>query len=88
MEVEDMWDDDEDMRTMFGQQPDNRSQVVAQHNTSNPDSIHAASDELVSALESLIDRCNNSTDSCNWDEVIAAEAVLERIYKSRSKEKP
>ena len=49
---------------------------------------HIESDELESALEALVDRCNNGADSCNWEEVIAAEAVLERIYKSRSTEKP
>ena len=34
-------------------------------------------------LESLVDLCNNSIFFCNADEVISAEAALERLYQSR-----
>ena len=34
-------------------------------------------------LERLVDRCNQSNDSSNWDETIAAEAALERLYRAR-----
>lgn len=36
-------------------------------------------------LERLVERCNNSADMASCDEVIAAEAALERLYKSRKK---
>ena len=41
-------------------------------------------DGLEMALEQLVNRCNNGHDSSTWDEVIAAEAALERLYKSRA----
>ena len=42
------------------------------------------SDELESALEALVNRCNNDADLTNDDAVISAEAALERLYRSRT----
>lgn len=44
----------------------------------------AAMEALETALEALINLCNNSSLYCTADEVIAAEAALERVYKSRA----
>jgi hypothetical protein len=41
-------------------------------------------DDLESALEALVNRCNNDAGMTNDDAVIAAEAALERLYKSRA----
>lgn len=38
---------------------------------------------LENALECLVRVCNNHELFCNFDEVIHAEAVLERLYMSR-----
>lgn len=40
-------------------------------------------DELESALERLVERCNTDQFLCNDEAVIHAEATLERVYKSR-----
>lgn len=37
-------------------------------------------------LEQLVERCNNSSEMASCDEVIAAEAALERLYQSRKKQ--
>ena len=34
------------------------------------------------ALERLVNRCNESADSSDWDETIAAEAALERLHRA------
>lgn len=39
--------------------------------------------DLEQALEALVNRCNNDACMSSTDEVIAAEAALERLYKSR-----
>lgn len=44
-------------------------------------------DELEAALAALVNRCNNDAGLTNDDAVIAAEAVLERLYKSRAVER-
>jgi hypothetical protein len=44
-------------------------------------------DELESVLEALVNRCNNDAGLTNDDAVIAAEAALERLYKSRAVER-
>jgi hypothetical protein len=46
--------------------------------------------ELEWALQDLVARCNNDAGLTNEPEVIAAEAALERLYKSRAamKEQP
>jgi len=41
-------------------------------------------EDLEPALESLVNYCNNFSGHCGADEVIKAEAVLERLYKSRA----
>jgi len=38
-------------------------------------------------LERLVDLCNNTLSLCGANEVISAEAALERLYISRIKEK-
>lgn len=40
--------------------------------------------DIQSALESLVERCNHDAGMSNEDAVIHAEAVLERVYNSRS----
>lgn len=45
-------------------------------------------DGLESALEALVNRCNNDAGMTNDPEVIAAEAALERLYKSRTDPQP
>jgi hypothetical protein len=40
--------------------------------------------DLEPPLEALVNLCNNSSLYCNADEVIAAEAALERLYQSRA----
>jgi hypothetical protein len=40
--------------------------------------------DLESPLESLVNLCNSSPLYCNTDEVIKAEAALERLYKLRA----
>lgn len=47
------------------------------------DAIDAQMSALESALERLVDLCNNDASMSSTDEVIAAEATLERLYKSR-----
>jgi hypothetical protein len=44
-------------------------------------------DELESALEALVNRCNNDAGLTNDAAVIAAEAALERLYKARAVER-
>ncbi len=51
------------------------------------DQIEFASEwsgNLESALESLVDRCNNDASLSQDDAVIHAEATLERLYKARA----
>jgi hypothetical protein len=44
-------------------------------------------DEIESALEALVNRCNNDAGLTNDGAVIAAEAALERLYKARAVER-
>jgi hypothetical protein len=44
-------------------------------------------DEIESALEALVNRCNNDAGLTNDEAVIAAEATLERLYKARAVER-
>lgn len=46
--------------------------------------LQPLTDELEFALERLVSVCNNFDDLSNIDETIAAEAVLEKLYKSRA----
>ena len=39
--------------------------------------------ELERVLEDLVNRCNYEIEASTWQEVISAEAALERIYKAR-----
>jgi hypothetical protein len=56
--------------------------------TAKPPRREPMTNELESALETLVNRCNNDAGLTNDDAVIAAEAALERLYKSRIKEQP
>jgi hypothetical protein len=44
-------------------------------------------DEIESALEALVNRCNNDAGLTNDEAVIAAEAALEQLYKARAVER-
>jgi len=39
--------------------------------------------DLEAKLEALVNRCNNDLELTNDETVIAAEAALQRVYKSR-----
>ncbi len=53
-------------------------------NTTPQQASEPMTDELESALEALVNRCNNDAGMTNDNAVIAAEAALERLYKSRA----
>lgn len=48
------------------------------------DSDPLLTDALEVVLEPLVARCNTDANICNWDEVIDAEAALDRMYRMRS----
>lgn len=58
--------------------------AVAAHKVQR-DACQQQHGELVSALERIVDLCNSDGLWCNYDEVIHAEAVLERVYQSSRK---
>jgi hypothetical protein len=56
-------------------------------NSSPQQASKQMTDEIESALEALVNRCNNDAGLTNDGAVIAAEAALERLYKARAFER-
>jgi len=56
--------------------------------TSNSENLKILKEleELEPALEALVNYINNFSSHCNSDEVIKAEAALERLYKKRKEQ--
>lgn len=60
-----------------------RSAPASLHQPQSGEAIANLYEALEPALEALVNRCNQGGESVVWEEVISAEAALERLYRAR-----